>query len=147
MRVLYCIDRDRRSREIAIRALQINDELGTAADRDRIAIGHLVQRGPESKRYELTVAGFSAGGLFQSPNLSGLNASTVIPEPIFAWNGPRRVEALITRLTSICSTVCEIEVRKIGNESIRKPGLTPVPSTVLPAFLAAASSAVAAASL
>ncbi len=76
-----------------------------------------------------------------------LNSSAVNPQPILAWKGPRRVDALITRVTSMRSTRCAIDVRNSGSESIRKPGLTPVPRTVLPAFVAAASTSAAASGL
>ena len=73
-----------------------------------------------------------------------IKAASVIPAPLLARNGPRRFDAFIVRVTAILSTFWQIPVRKRGRASIRKPGFTPVPSTLLPAFFAAASISAAA---
>ena len=67
------------------------------------------------------------------------NSSVVRPEPIFFWNGSRRMRASWTLSMRIASTRSQMPVSAIGSASIAKPGLTPVPATATFAFFAAAS--------
>jgi len=67
------------------------------------------------------------------------NSAVVRPEPIFFWNGSRRIRASWMRSTRMESTRSLMPVRAIGRASIAKPGLTPVPTTATFAFFAAAS--------